>query len=109
MTKDSEDKSGKEEEDNEADGSSASKQVAIDGMDILHSDGKHRAMLFSTALMEEMSKKASKGEVYMEEDSAGSAESDSSKENKWEEEEKEESYLMAKNEHGNRSASSRLR
>ncbi len=96
MTKDSEDKSGKEERDDEADGSSASKQVAIDGMDILHSTCKHGATLFSTALMEETSKKASKGEIYMEEDSAAREESDSSKENEWQEEEKEESYLMAK-------------
>ncbi len=96
VTKDSEDTSGKEEEDNEADGSSTSKQVDIDGMDILHSNGKHVAALFSTALMEEMSKQASKGEIYMEEDSAGREESDSSDENKWQEEEKEESYLTAK-------------
>ncbi len=96
VTKDSEDESGKEEEDKEADGSSTSKQVAIDGMDVLHSDGKHRAMLFSTALMEEMSKKASKGERYMEEDSAGREESGSSEENKCQEEEKEKSYLTAK-------------
>ncbi len=41
-------------------------------------------------------KKASKGERYMEEDSSGREESDSSKENKWQEEEKEESYLTAK-------------
>jgi hypothetical protein len=45
VTKDSEDESGKEEEGKEADGSSASKQVAIDGMDILHSNGKHGATL----------------------------------------------------------------
>ena len=96
MTKDSEDKSGKEEEGKEADGSSASKQVAIDGMDILHSNGKHGATLFSTTLMEETSKKASKGEIDMDEDSAGREESDSSEENVWQEEEKEESYLTAK-------------
>ncbi len=96
VTKDSEDKSGKEEEDDKADGSSASKQVAIDGMDILHSNSKHGMTLFSTALMEETSEKASKGERYMEKDSAGREESDSSKENKWQEEEKEKSYLTAK-------------
>ncbi len=82
VTKDSEDDSGKEEEGKEADGSSASKHAAIDGMDILHSNGKHGATLFSTALMEETSKKASKGERYMRADSAGREESDSSKENK---------------------------
>jgi hypothetical protein len=96
VTKDSEDKSGKEKEGKEADGSSISKQVAIDGMDILHSNGKHGATLFSITLMEKASKKASKGERYMGVDSAGSEESDSSKENKWQEEDKEESYLMAK-------------
>ncbi len=96
VTKDSEDKSGKEDESKEADGSSVSKQVAIDGMDILHSNGKHGAMLFSTALIEEMSKKASKGERYIGVDSAGREESDSSEENVWQEEEKEESYLTAK-------------
>ncbi len=96
VTKDSEDKSGKEEEGKEADGSSASKQVAIDGMDILHSNGKHGVTLFSTASMEETSKKASKGERYMGVDSAEREESDSSEENKWQEEEKEESYFTAK-------------
>jgi hypothetical protein len=79
VTKDSEDESGKEEEGKEVDGSSTSKHVASDGMDILHSNGKHRATLFSTALMEETNKKASKGERYMGADSAGREESDSSK------------------------------
>jgi hypothetical protein len=37
VTKDSDDESDKEKGDNKADGSSDSKQVAIDGMDILHS------------------------------------------------------------------------
>ncbi len=95
MTKNLEDESGEEEEDNQVDNSSASKQVAIDGINILHSNSKHGVTLFSTALMEEMSKKASKGERYMEEDSAGRKESDSSEENEWQEEEKEESYLTA--------------
>ncbi len=49
VTKDSEDDSGKEMGDDKVDGSSDSKQVAIDGMDILHGNGKHGAMLFSTA------------------------------------------------------------
>jgi hypothetical protein len=71
VTKDSENKSGKEEEDKEADGSSASKQVAIYGMDILHSNGKHRITLFSAALMKETSKKASKGKRGMGVDSTG--------------------------------------
>jgi hypothetical protein len=96
VTKDSEDKSGEEEEHDKVGGSSVSKQVAIDGIDILHSNSKHGATLFSTSLMEETSKKASKGEIYMEEGSARKEESDSSEENKWQEEEKEESYLTAK-------------
>jgi hypothetical protein len=95
VTKDSEDESGKEEEGKEADGSSASKQVTIDGMDILHSNGKHGVTLLSTALMEETSKQASKGERDMGVDSTGREESDSAKENKWQKEEKEEAYLMA--------------
>ena len=82
------------------DGSSNSKQVTIDGMDILHSDGKHKAMLFSTASKEERSKQVKKegstGEKNMEEVSAGGEESDSPKEEEWQNEEKEESYLMAK-------------
>jgi hypothetical protein len=45
--------------------------------------------------MEEMSKQASKGERDMGVDSAGREESDSSEENKWQEEEKEEAYLTA--------------
>jgi hypothetical protein len=58
VTKDSEDKSDKEEEDDKVDGSSASKQDAIDGMDILHGNGKHGATLFSTAWMEETKRQA---------------------------------------------------
>ncbi len=96
VTKDSEDESGKEEKGKDVDGSSTSKQIAIDGMGILHSDGKHGATLFSAALMEETSKKASKGGRYMGVDSTGREESDSSKENKGQEEEKEESYLTGK-------------
>ncbi len=66
------------------DGSSNSKQVTIDGMDILHSDGKHKAMLFSTALKEKRSKQVKKeestGEKNMEEVSVRGEESESSKE-----------------------------
>jgi hypothetical protein len=47
VTKDSDDESGKEKGDGKADGSSNSKQVAIDAMDILHSNGKHGTILFS--------------------------------------------------------------
>jgi hypothetical protein len=100
VTKDSDDESDKEKGDNEMDGSSDSKQVAIDRMDILHSNGKHGAILFSTALMEETSKQAEKegnaGEKNMEEVSAGGEESESSKEEEWQDEEKEESYLTEK-------------
>jgi hypothetical protein len=46
VTKDSDDESDKEKGDNVADGGSDSKQVAIDGMDILHGNDKHEAMLF---------------------------------------------------------------
>ena len=45
--------------------------------------------------MEETSKQASEGERDMGVDSAGREESDSSKENEWQEEEKEEAYLTA--------------
>jgi hypothetical protein len=55
VTKDSDDESDEEKGDNKADSSSDSNQVAIDGMDILHSDDKHGEMLFSTASMEEKS------------------------------------------------------
>jgi hypothetical protein len=65
-------------------------------MDVLHSDGKERAMLLTMALMEETNKQASKGEGNMEEDSAGSKKSESTKENEWQEEEKETSHLTAK-------------
>jgi hypothetical protein len=65
-------------------------------MDILHSDGKHGAMLFATASMEETSELASKGKGDMEEDSASSKKSVSTEEKEWQEEEKETSYLTAK-------------
>ena len=94
VTNNSEEKSDKNEEDN--DGSSDSKHVAIDGMDILQSNGKQGAMLFSTALMAEMSKQASKDENNMEEDSAEGVESNSTNEAEWQEEDKEESHLTAK-------------
>jgi hypothetical protein len=70
-------------------------------MDILHSNGKHRTMLFSTALMEERSKQAEKegitSEKNMEEVSARGEESDSSNEKQWQDEEREVSYLTEKN------------
>jgi hypothetical protein len=100
VTKDWDDESDKEKGDDKADGSSESKQVMIDGMDILHSNGKHRAMLFSTASMEERSTQAKKegsaGEKTMEGVSVGGEESDNSKEKEWQDEEKEESYLAEK-------------
>ncbi len=94
VTNDSEEKSDKDKEDNY--GSLDSKHVAIDGMDILQSDGKQGAMLFSTALMAETSEQASKDENNMEEDSAEGVESKSTNEAEWQEEDKEESHLMAK-------------
>ncbi len=96
VTKDSEDNLDKEEDDAETDGGSGKNKVAIEGMDILHSDGKHGAVLFATASMEETSELASKGEGDMEEDSASSKKSESTKEKEWQEEEKEASYLTAK-------------
>ncbi len=96
VTKDSEDNLDKEEEDAEMDGGSGKNKVAINRMDILHSNGKHGAMLFVTASMEEMSELASKGEGDMEEDSANSKKSESTDKKEWQEEEKEASYLTAK-------------
>ncbi len=94
VTNDSEEKSDKDEEDN--DGSSDSKHVAIDGIDILQRNGKQGAMLFLTALMAETSKQASKDENNMEEDSAEGVESKSTDKAEWQEEDKEESHLTAK-------------
>jgi hypothetical protein len=94
VTNYSEEKSDKDKEDD--DRSSNSKHIAIDGMDILQSDGKHGAMLFLTALMAEMSKQASKDKNNMEEDSAVGVESKSIDKAKWKEEDKEESHLTAK-------------
>jgi hypothetical protein len=96
VTKDSEDNLDKEEEDAETDGGSGKNEVMINGIDILHSDGKHGAMLFATASMEETSELVSKGEGDMEEDSASSEKSESTEEKEWQEEEKEASYLTAK-------------
>jgi hypothetical protein len=86
VTKDSEDNLDKEEEDAETDGGSGKNKVAIDGMDILHSNGKHGAMLFATASMEETNELASKGEGDMEEDSTSSKKSESTEEKEWQEE-----------------------
>jgi hypothetical protein len=80
VTKDSEDNSDKEEDDAERDGGSGKNEVAIDEIDILHSNGKHGAVLFETASMEETSELASKGEGDMEEDSTSSEKSGSTKE-----------------------------
>jgi hypothetical protein len=86
----------KEEDDAEMEGGSGKNEVGINGMDILHSDGKHGVMLFATASMKETSELASKSEGDMEEDSAISEKSESIKEKEWQEEEKEASYLTAK-------------
>jgi hypothetical protein len=100
VTKDLDDESDKEKGEDKADGGSDSKQVAIDGMDILHSNGKHRAMLFSMTSMDERSAQAKKegsaGEKTMEGVSARGEELDSSKEKEWQDEGNEESYLTAK-------------
>ena len=89
MTKDSEEDSDKEADDAKVDDSSGINEVAIVGMDILHRDGNQGALLLTMALMEETNKQACKGEGNMEEDSAGSKKSESTKENEWQEEEKE--------------------
>jgi hypothetical protein len=81
VTNNSEEKSDKDKEDNN--GSSDSKHVAIDGIDILQSDGKQGAMFFSTALMAETSKQASKDENNMDEDSAEGVESKSTNKAEW--------------------------
>jgi hypothetical protein len=96
VTKDSEDNLDEEADDAEADDSSGLNEVAIIGMDILHSNGNQGEMLLTMASMEETNKQASKGEGNMEEDSAGSKKLESTEENKWQEEEKETSHLNAK-------------
>jgi hypothetical protein len=96
VTNVSEDNADKEEDDAEMDGGSGKNKVRIDRMYILHSNGKHRAMLFATASIEKTSELASKGEGDMEEDSTSSEKSKSTEEKEWQEEEKEASYLTAK-------------
>jgi hypothetical protein len=96
VTKDSEDDSDKEADDAKVDASSGINEVAIVGMDILHSNSNQGAMLLTMASMEKTNKQACKGEGNMEEDSAGSKKSESTEENKWQEEEKETSHLTAK-------------
>ncbi len=71
-------------------------EVAIDGMDILHNDGTHGAVLLMTASMEETSEQESKGKGDMDEDSASSKKSESTEEEEWQEEKKEASYLTAR-------------
>jgi hypothetical protein len=94
VTNDSKEKSDEDKEDDNR--SSNSKHIAIDRMDILQSNGKHGAMLLSTALMAETSKQASKNKNNMEKDSTEGVESKSTDEAKWQEEDKEESHLTAK-------------
>jgi hypothetical protein len=67
VTNDSKDRSDDDDED--TNGGSENKQVAIDGMDIVTGNDWQGAMLFSTASMEEESARASKEERNMEEDS----------------------------------------
>ncbi len=96
VTKDSEDKSDEEENDAEVEGGTGKHKVAINGMDILHNDGMHGAMLLTTASMEETSEQESKGEGDMDKDSASSEKSESTKEEEWQEEEKEASCFTAR-------------
>jgi hypothetical protein len=95
VTKESDDVLDREEGDDVEEGNSNHQQVAIDGMDIVWGKGKG-AMLFSTAWMEETSAQASKDKEKMEEDVAEAEKSTSTKEHKWQDEEKEEAYLTAK-------------
>jgi hypothetical protein len=85
---------GEEGDDMEV-GNSNHQQVAIDGMDKVWVDGKG-AMLFSTASMEETSVQASNDKGKMEEDFAEAEKSTSTKEYKWQDEEREEAYLTVK-------------
>ena len=67
VMKDLDNESGKEEEDNEGEGNSGHKKIAIDGMDMLSRDGKG-AMLFLTMSMEEAHERAQEGNGQMEKD-----------------------------------------
>ena len=57
VTKDLDNELGEEEEDDKGKGNSGHKKIAINGMDMLSGDGKG-AMLFLTASMEEVRKRA---------------------------------------------------
>ncbi len=96
VTKDSEDKSDKEEDDTEVDGGTGKHKVAINRMDILRNNGTRGAMLLMTASMEETSEQESKGKGDMDKDSASSKKSESTKEEDWQEEEKEAFCLTAR-------------
>jgi hypothetical protein len=96
VTKDSEDESDKEEDDLEVDGGTGKHKVAIDGMDILHNNGMHGAMLLTTASMKETSEQESKGKGDMDKDSASSKKSESTEEEESQEQEKEASCLTAR-------------
>jgi hypothetical protein len=84
---------GEEEEDNEAEGNSGHKKIAIDGMDMLSRDGKG-AMLFSTASMEEACKRAQEENGQMEENRSATDWSMGTEANKWHEEGREASTLQ---------------
>ena len=93
VTKDLDKKSGEKEEDNEDEGNSGHKTIAIDGMDMLSRDGK-RAMLFLTASMEDAHKRAQKENGQMEADRIADDLSMGTEENKWHNEGREASTLQ---------------
>jgi hypothetical protein len=93
VTNESEERSD-DDEDN-TDGDSNSKQVAIDSMDIVKGNDGQGAMLFSTASMEEEIAHTSKEERSMEEDPKVGAHLESN-DPSWKEGAKEVSHLMAK-------------
>ena len=92
MTKESDEVLDGEEGGNVEEGNSNHQQVAIDGTDIVRGNRKG-AMLFSTASMEKTNAHASKDEVKMEEDCAEAEKSTSTKEYKWQDEEREMDYF----------------
>ncbi len=93
VTKESDDESGEEEEDNKGEGNSGHKTIAIDGMDMLSGDNKG-AMLFSTASMEEACERAQEENGQMEEDRSVDDQSTGTEENEWHDEGREASTLQ---------------
>jgi hypothetical protein len=93
VTKDSDNESGEEEEDNEGEGNPGHRTIAINGMDMLSGDSK-AAMLFSTASMEEARERAQEEKGQMEEDQSADDQSRGTEENEWHNKEREASTLQ---------------